>query len=105
MIFALYIYMIAMAFTTSLGCAWFTYRLGKLKTTHTMPWFVVSVGFLMAVLYEVYKLYFYIDILNFLYDFRVETLLWSQLLQTGKYILPFIGFVVMYERRKHLEEL
>lgn len=104
MIFYLYVYMIAMALLTSAGCAYYTYRLGGLKTTFTGQWYLISAGFVLAVVYELYKLQFFLEVLNFLYSYDLRTLVVAQCIQTLKYVLPMLGFAIMYERRRRAEE-
>lgn len=103
MTFYLYVYMVAIALLTSAGCAYYAFKLGNLKTTYTGPWYTMSVGFTFGVIYEVFKMYFYLDILNFLYEFRIEALLVGQVLETLKYAPLFVAFAIMYERRKNEE--
>lgn len=103
MIFFIYCYMVAMAFATSAGCAYYAYQLGRLKTTYTGPWFTMAIGFAFAFVYEVFRLYFFWDILNFLYEFRVEELLTLQILETLKYTLPLVALAIMFKRRERQE--
>lgn len=104
MIFFLYCYMVALSFASSAGCAWYSYKLGYLKTTQTSPWLLVAAGFAMGFVHEAYKLLFYLDILNILYDFRMEVLMTSQAIQTLKYVLPWVGLGIMYKRREQEEK-